>query len=258
MVRMADESQGRPEPAHDTGESGSGPPVDSQSDEPHGEGTGARLNWLRAGVLGANDGIVSTGSIVVGVAGAAASGGSVVVAGLSGLFAGAMSMAAGEFVSVSGQRDVQRALLHQERQELRDKPEAELAELARMYRRQGLSRRLARQVAEQRTEQDALSAHAEAEFGIDPGELQELTNPWRAALTSFLAFALGAILPLLAIALTPTPVRVVVTVLIVAFSLLLTGAVSSRLGGVPNGRAIARNLVGGLAVSREIGPTVTE
>lgn len=215
-------------------------------EEPHGSDPGARLNWLRAGVLGSNDGIVSTGAIVLGVAGAAATRGSIVTAGIAGLFAGALSMGAGEYVSVSGQRDVQRMLVRQEKWELEHQPDAELRELARLYRQQGLSARLARRVAEQRTRQDALTAHAEAELGFDPGELNELTDPWRPAFASFISFALGAVLPLLTIALTPASARVGATFGVSALSLLLTGAISARLGKVPPGRAIARNILGGL------------
>lgn len=228
-------------------------------EEPHGSGPGARLNWLRAGVLGSNDGIVSTGAIVLGVAGAAATHRSIVTAGIAGLFAGALSMGAGEYVSVSGQRDVQRMLVRQERWELEHQPDAELRELARIYQQQGLSGRLARRTAEQRTKQDALGAHAEAELGIDLGELRELTNPWRPALASFVSFALGALLPLLTIALTPASARVEATFGVSALSLLLTGAISARLGKVPSGRAIARNMLGGLfalAVTYGIGALI--
>lgn len=228
-------------------------------EEPHGSDTGARLNWLRAGVLGSNDGIVSTGAIVLGVAGASSAHGSIVTAGVAGLFAGALSMGAGEYVSVSGQRDVQRMLLRQEKRELEDQPDAELRELTGFYQEQGMSGRLARRVAEQRTKQDALAAHAEAELGIDPGELDELTNPWRPAFASFISFALGAVLPLLTIALTPASARVEATFGVSALSLLLTGGISARLGKVPPGKAIARNLLGGLfalAVTYGIGALI--
>lgn len=214
--------------------------------EPHEAVTAGRLGWLRAGVLGANDGIVSTASIVVGVAGAAQTHGSIVVAGVAGLFAGAMSMASGEYVSVSSQRDAQLALLAQERGELATQPEAELAELAGFYRRKGLPDQLARQVAEKLTEQDALTSHAESELGIDPGELDELTNPVRAAAASFVSFAVGAVFPLLAIALTPQAARLPVTFVVVAVTLALTGVVSAWLGGARATRAVLRNVLGGL------------
>lgn len=211
--------------------------------EPHDDASGARLNWLRAGVLGANDGIVSTASIVVGVAGATTAGATILTAGVAGLFAGALSMASGEYVSVSSQRDAERALLAQERQELAEQPDAELAELTGIYRQKGLPEQLARQVAEHLTATDALTAHAEAELGIDP---DELANPWQAALASFLAFGAGAIFPLLAIVLAPAVVRVAVTVVVVVLALILTGSISARLGKAPRRRAVARNVAGGL------------
>ena len=155
--------------------------VGPHDDEPHDESLAARLNWLRAGVLGANDGIVSTAGLVVGVAGATTDRRAILVAGVAGLVAGAMSMAAGEYVSVSTQRDSEQALLAKERRELREEPEEELAELAGLYVQKGLAEDLALQVAEQLTEHDALGAHAEAELGIDP---DDLTNPWHAALAS--------------------------------------------------------------------------
>jgi vacuolar iron transporter family protein len=202
----------------------------------------ARLNWLRAGVLGANDGIVSTASIILGVAGATSVTSALVTAGLAGMFAGALSMASGEYVSVSSQRDSERALLSRERRELAETADAELDELAGIYQAKGLTRELARQVAEQLTAHDALTAHAEAELGIDP---EGLANPWHAALASFTAFILGALLPLLAIALVPAAVRIPVTVAAVLAALALTGAASAALGRAPRGRAVARNIIGG-------------
>src|SRR5688572_17500148 len=147
-------------------------------DEPHGGGFNNRLNWLRAGVLGANDGIVSTAGIVMGVAGATDDTGTIAIAGIAGLVAGALSMAAGEYVSVSTQRDSEEALLAKERRELADDPDDELAELAGLYVEKGLSERLALEVAQELTDHDALRAHAETELGIDP---DDLTNPWQAA-----------------------------------------------------------------------------
>src|SRR3954463_15776050 len=139
-------------------------------DEPHQSGLNNRLNWLRAGVLGANDGIVSTAGLVMGVAGATSDRGTILVAGVAGLAAGALSMAAGEYVSVSTQKDSELALLEKERGELRDDPQDELAELAGLYVAKGLSEELALQVAKELTEHDALGAHAEAELGIDPDD----------------------------------------------------------------------------------------
>ncbi|MFD5831493.1 VIT family protein [Lentzea sp. NPDC060358] len=212
-------------------------------DEPHDEVTGDRMNWLRAGVLGANDGIVSTASLVVGVAGATTDRGQILVAGLAGLFAGAMSMASGEYVSVSSQRDAERALLAKERQELADMPEEELEELTEIYEGKGLTPETAAEVARQLTRHDALGAHAEAELHIDP---DELTNPWGAAVASFLAFTVGALLPLAAIAFTPTSLRVPVTVVAAVLALALTGFVSARLSGAAKRRAVVRNIAGGL------------
>ncbi|MCG8924905.1 VIT family protein [Lentzea sp. CC55] len=211
--------------------------------EAHDEVTGDRMNWLRAGVLGANDGIVSTASLVVGVAGATTDRTQILVAGLAGLFAGAMSMASGEYVSVSSQRDAERALLAQERQELRDMPEEELQELKEIYEEKGLDEPTAREVAKQLTEHDALGAHAEAELHIDP---DELTNPWGAAIASFIAFTIGALLPLAAITFTPTSLRVPVTVVAAVLALALTGFVSARLSGAGKRRAVVRNIAGGL------------
>jgi vacuolar iron transporter family protein len=152
--------------------------IGQHDDEPHADGLNNRLNWLRAAVLGANDGIVSTAGLVVGVAGATSNGNAIVVAGVAGLAAGALSMGAGEYVSVSTQRDSEHALLEKERRELAEDPEEELAELADIYVGKGLSEGLALQVARELTEHDALGAHAEAELGIDP---DDLTNPWSAA-----------------------------------------------------------------------------
>ncbi|MYX39548.1 VIT family protein, partial [Streptomyces sp. SID89] len=199
-------------------------------DEPHGGALGSRLNWLRAAVLGANDGIVSTAGLVVGVAGATDSRSALLTAGLAGLLAGSMSMAAGEYVSVSTQRDSELAALAEERRELRDQPEAELRELAELLERRGLSPEVARDAARQLTERDALRAHASVELGIDP---DRLTNPWHAAGASFLAFTVGALLPLLAIVLPPAGLRLVITVLSVLAALVLTGFSSARLGAAP-------------------------
>ncbi len=208
-----------------------------------GGGLAQRLNWLRAGVLGANDGIVSTAGIVVGVAGATTDRGSIVIAGVAGLVAGAASMAAGEYVSVSTQRDSERALLRKEARELEEEPEEELAELAGLYVERGLDERLALEVAEQLTAHDALAAHAEVELGLDP---DELTSPWRAAVASMLAFTVGALLPLATISLVVAPLRVAVTVVAVLVALALTGFTSARLGYAPPGRAVLRNVAGGL------------
>ncbi|MFC3576071.1 VIT family protein [Streptomyces yaanensis] len=211
-------------------------------DEAHGGALGERLNWLRAAVLGANDGIVSTAGLVVGVAGATTDRSALLTAGLAGLLAGSMSMAAGEYVSVSTQRDSEKAALALERRELREQPEAELAELTELLEGRGLSREVAREAAVQLTARDALRAHARVELGIDP---DALTNPWHAAWASFLAFTAGALLPLLAMVLPPAGWRVPVTVVSVLVALVFTGWTSARLGAAKPGRAVLRNVGGG-------------
>lgn len=217
------------------------PGVDHPGEE-HGPSLGKRLNWLRAGVLGANDGVVSTAGLVVGVAGATDNRGTLLTAGIAGLLAGSMSMAAGEYVSVSTQRDTERAALALERRELREQPEEELEELTELLQERGLDREVAREAARQFTERDALRAHASVELGINP---DELTNPWHAAFASFLAFTVGALLPLAAIVLPPADWRLPVTVVSVLVTLSLTGWTSARLGAAPARAAILRNAAGG-------------
>ncbi|MGW0180585.1 VIT1/CCC1 transporter family protein [Nocardia sp. NPDC003345] len=216
-------------------------------------GLAAKLNWLRAGVLGANDGIVSTAGLVVGVAAASSDTDTILTAGIAGISAGAISMAVGEYVSVSTQRDTEKALLAQERRELEQDPRDELNELIAIYHAKGLSAKTARQVAEELTAYDAFTAHAEAELGIDPGEL---TNPWHAAFSSAVSFTLGALLPLLAILLPPTSARIPVTMVAVLLALALTGSISARVGGGSRARAVARVVAGGalaMAVTYVIG-----
>jgi VIT1/CCC1 family predicted Fe2+/Mn2+ transporter len=215
-----------------------------------------KLNWLRASVLGANDGIVSTAGIVVGVAAASAERGPVFTAGIAGLVAGALSMAVGEYVSVSTQRDTERALLHKERQELKLQPDVELDELAALYEARGLSHETAHKVAQELTAHDSLAAHAEVELHINP---EQLTNPWQAAMSSALSFTLGALLPFIAILLPPATVRIPVTVVAVLIALALTGWVAARLGGARPLRPTLRVLLGGalaMAVTFGIGHLV--
>ncbi|MBM6405653.1 VIT family protein [Phycicoccus sp. CSK15P-2] len=224
--------------------------------EPHDRSFSERLNWLRAAVLGANDGIVSTAGLVIGVAAATTSRGAVLTAGLAGLAAGAMSMAVGEYVSVSTQRDSERALIAKEVRELHEEPDAELAELAGLYEAKGLSPDLAHRVAVELTRHDALGAHADVELGIDP---DNLTNPWHAAWASMAAFTAGALLPVLAIVLPPLTWRVPVTVAAVVLALGCTGVLSARLGDADPRRATARVVLGGLlamAVTYGIGSLV--
>jgi vacuolar iron transporter family protein len=221
--------------------------------EPHQSAMAPRLNWLRAGVLGANDGIVSTAGLVVGVAGATSDRGPIFTAGLAGLVAGAISMGLGEYISVSSQRDSERSQLTMEQRELAEDPQQELDELAEIYTRKGLKPETARLVAIELTEHDALGAHADAELRIDP---DELTNPLHAAVASAAAFTLGALLPLLAILLPPESARVAVTVVAVLIALAVAGAVSARIGGSSVRLAVTRIVIGGgagLALTYTIG-----
>jgi VIT1/CCC1 family predicted Fe2+/Mn2+ transporter len=219
---------------------------DLHEDEPHGNGLGGRLNWLRAGVLGANDGIVSVAGVVVGVAGATSARTAILTAGVASLVAGALSMAGGEYVSVSTQRDTERAAIELEKQELRDMPEEEERELAQIYEDKGLPAELAEEVARELTKKDALRAHAEAELQIDP---DNLTSPWQAAWASLVAFTIGGLIPLLAIGFPPTSARVWTCGAAVVAGLLLTGLLSARLGNANVTRAIVRNVgVGALTM----------
>ena len=210
-------------------------------DEPHREGLAQRLNWLRAGVLGANDGIVSVAAVVVGVAGATSSIAAILTAGLAALVGGAISMALGEYVSVSSQRDSEHALIAKERRELAEMPEQELAELTGLYEAKGLKPETARQVAIELTEHDALAAHLSAELGIDQ---DDVVSPWHAAIASAIAFTIGGILPLLTI-LTPANVRIPLTFVVVLVALAATGYVAAWIGGASRGRAMLRVVIGG-------------
>jgi len=205
--------------------------------------TASKLNWLRAGVLGANDGIVSTSSIIFGVAGASASHATIVLAGIAAIAAGAMSMAAGEYVSVSSQRDLEEAELATERREIEADPEGELQELTRLLEQRGIDHELATEVAVQLTERDPLSAHARLEIGIDPAAV---TNPWTAAFASMVAFTAGGMIPFLATVLVPGPSGIWVSGAAVVLALAVTGWISARLGGAARLPSIVRNVVGGL------------
>jgi VIT1/CCC1 family predicted Fe2+/Mn2+ transporter len=219
------------------------PPMGEHAYEPHGASVSSKLNSLRAAVLGANDGIVSVAGLVMGVAGATTDRHTIFVAGLAGLVAGALSMGTGEYVSVSTQRDTERALIEKETRELADEPDEELAELAELYRQRGLSQELAQQVAVELTGNDALRAHLDVELGIDP---DQLTNPWQAARASMVSFTLGALLPLLTILLFSPSLRAVVTVLAVGLALAGTGVASARIGGARVRPAVTRNVLGGV------------
>lgn len=201
----------------------------------------AKLNWLRAGVLGANDGIMSTSGLVLGVAASpGVTSGTILVAGVAAVVAGSISMAGGEYTSVSAQRDSEKAALEVERAELSTNPEGELRELAWFYEQKGMSPKLAIKVAEELTVKDALKAHAEAELGIDS---DHHVSPMQAALSSFVAFAVGGLLPLLAVAGPWTEFRIQATVGAVVAALILTGYVGAKIGGAKSGRGILRNLV---------------
>lgn len=222
----------------------SAPSIDERSvDEAQAIRIADKLNWLRAAVMGANDGIISTAAMVIGVAGAAVSDAALLAAGIAAVVAGAISMAVGEFVSVSSQRDSQRAELEHERAELSKDPAYELEQLTQLTQAQGIDRTLAHQVAVQLTERDPLAAHARLELGIDPNRL---TNPWHAALASMLAFVIGGVIPLAAILSFPRGSAVPVTALAVIIALAITGTVSAHLGNAPKLRAVARVAGGGI------------
>ncbi len=214
---------------------------------------GGRAAWLRAAVLGANDGLISTASLMVGVAAADSSRSVILVAGIAGLTAGALSMAAGEYVSVSSQRDTERADLERERGELAADPDAEREELVQIYRARGLSEPLARQVADELSQADAIRVHAREELGFD---VDALANPAQAAVVSASSFVVGAIVPILIVALASDTLRVPLTMLVTLAGLVTLGAVGARLGGAPQRRAAIRVLIGGalaLAISLAIG-----
>lgn len=203
----------------------------------------AKLNKLRAAVLGANDGIVSISSIVMGVAGASSDSKAITIAGLAALIAGALSMAVGEYVSVSSQSDAERAYIRLEKEDLRDNPEQELDELKREYIKHGLSDKLALQVAKELTEKDALTAHLRMHFNLDP---QDINNPWHAAIASFLAFTAGGLLPFLTIVFMPQDLRLVTTIIAVILALTIVGYISASVGNASKSRAILRVVGGGI------------
>lgn len=210
--------------------------------ELHSNAANSKLNWLRAAVLGANDGIVSVAAVVVGVAGATSENGFILTAGIAAIAGGALSMAVGEYVSVSTQRDTERALLAKERFELDNYPEQELEELAAIYKQKGLSDATAHVVARELTQNDAFAAHVDAELGIDPNDL---TNPWHAAYASAGAFLSGGIIPLIAVIVAPEPVRIFSIFAGVLAALAITGGLSAYVGGAHKTTAIIRNIVGG-------------
>ncbi|CAN5401119.1 VIT family protein [soil metagenome] len=205
--------------------------------------TNNRLNWLRASVLGANDGIVSTASLVMGVAGATTDKGPIFTAGLAGLVAGALSMAVGEYVSVSSQRDAERAYIAREKRLLKNDPTHELEGLAQVYEAKGLRPQTALQVSRELTKNDPIKAHLEAEMGLDE---EDLTNPWHAGLASMVSFSVGALIPLVSIVLASQQLRFVVTFVAVLIALVITGYLSATAGGASRRHAMARVVLGGV------------
>lgn len=216
--------------------------TEGQHQELHDNTSSSKLNWLRAAVLGANDGIVSISGLVVGVAAASTNRTIILATGIAGISAGALSMAVGEFVSVSSQRDSERAMLKKEEYELKHYPEQELEELTQLYQARGLSRKTAEKVAKELTEKDAFKAHVDIELGIDP---DDLTNPWHAAYASALSFLAGAMIPLVVILLAPTSWRIPATFIAVLLALALTGYLSAYVGNAKKRTAIIRVVAGG-------------
>lgn len=211
--------------------------------EPHISGHESKLNWLRASVLGANDGIVSNAGLVLGVAGATDSSLAIITAGIAGIVAGAISMAAGEYVSVSSSKDTEKALLEQERYELKNFPDEELKELVGLYEKKGLSKKTAEIVAKELTAKDPVAAHFDAELRIDP---EHLTNPTHAALASASSFVIGGIIPVAAITLSPSDIRIYITFSAVVLSLIVTGTLSAKVGGANILKAVIRVVIGGI------------
>lgn len=202
----------------------------------------SKMNWLRAAVLGANDGIVSVAALVVGVAGASSDSFTLLITGVAGLLSGALSMAVGEYISVSSQRDTEKAMLSKELVELRKQPDAELSELALIYERKGLSKETARTVAEELSRKDAFAAHVDAELHIDPNNL---VSPIQAAFASAISFTIGALIPVLAITLPPETLRVPITFASVFVALIITGVLSAKVSGTKTLPVTVRVVCGG-------------
>lgn len=205
--------------------------------------TNATLNKLRAAVLGANDGVVSVASVVMGVAGAGGEQHAIFIAGLAALVAGALSMAVGEYVSVSSQSDAEKAFIRREKQLLHDNPKGELEQLAEAYRAQGVTKETARVVAKELTANDALAAHLRIHSNIDK---DDINNPLQAALSSLVAFTFGGFIPFLAMVLSPNSIHIWATTGAVVVSLIIVGYLSATVGGASRRRAMIRVLVGGL------------
>jgi len=224
-----------------------------QSAHPETPHKSHRAAWLRAAVLGADDGLVSVSSIMLGVSAAHANSSIILTAGIAGLVAGAMSMAAGEYISVSSQKDSEKADILQEKRSLKDNPDEELAELTEIYIQRGLDKKLAKQVAVQLHDHDALEAHLRDEIGIDP---EDLSNPVQALLASAIAFSLGAIIPILAALIFKGPHSSMAIVIATLLFLGISGAIGAFLGGGNKIWAAARVFLGGgiaMAVTSLIG-----
>lgn len=202
-----------------------------------------KLNWLRAAVLGANDGIVSIAGLVVGIAGATTNRGTILTAGVAGVIAGALSMAAGEYVSVSSQKDTEESLIEQEKYELKHHPKRELEELAQVYELKGLSPKTAKVVAEELTAHDPIRAHLDAEFNMNP---DETSNPSHAALASAIAFTAGAVIPFAAVMVPSTSLRVPLTFAAVLLALFITGFLSAKVSESRWVRPTLRVVFGGI------------
>ena len=224
--------------------------------KPHIATSNNQLNKLRASVLGANDGIVSTAGIVLGVTGAAASKETILLAGFAGLVAGALSMAAGEFVSVSSQRDSEKAFLQRSKNHIKKDHDSELDELVQIYTAKGISQTTATQAAKEMRQHGNLLLELEKELGIDP---DDLTNPWSAAIVSAISFTIGAAVPLAAIWLSPIGLQLPVTAGAVLVSLVLTGTLSARAGQANKTRAALRVVVwgiGAMAITYVVGHVI--
>lgn len=223
------------------------------SPHPHEQHKSHRANWLRATVLGANDGIVSTASLMLGVSAAQASTSLILTAGIAGLAAGALSMAAGEYVSVSSQRDSEEADIAIERRSLQANPDEELAELAHIYVHRGLEPQMAQQVAEALHAHDAESAHLRDELGIDR---DSLVSPTQASLASAISFSLGAVVPIIAALVAPSHHEAWSIVILSLIALAISGGIGAYIGGGHRLRASARVLIGGgaaMAITALIG-----
>ena len=218
--------------------------VKEKYDLPSDMADNSKLNALRAAVLGANDGIVSVSSVVMGVAGATSDSKAISLAGLAALIAGALSMAVGEYVSVSSQSDAEKAYIKLEKEDLMNDPEGELDELAREYMKHGVSSDLAHKVAAELTKKDALKAHLRMHFNLDP---DDINSPWHAAIASLVAFTVGGLIPFLTIVLAPSHVRIPATVIAVVISLFAVGYLSAQAGNADKTRAVTRVVIGGVA-----------